>query len=76
MCRFSRWRASRIFGGDGAGGGMHGSRARGVASNAVVRRGALARETRLAAGVAARGGRGRERRRRFGRRGGAGSGSG
>ena len=30
---------------------MHGSRARGVASNAVVRRGALARETRLAAGV-------------------------
>jgi len=33
-------------------------------------------KTRLAAGVAARGGRGRERRRRFGRRGGAGSGSG
>ena len=48
--------------GDGAGGGMHGSGARGAAGNAAVRRGALVRETRLAAGAAAGGGRGRERR--------------
>jgi len=41
---------------------MHGSGARGAAGDAAVRRGALVRETRLAAGAAARGGRGRERR--------------
>lgn len=36
---------------------MHGSRSRRAASNAALRRIALVRETRLAAGAAARGGR-------------------